>query len=115
MQGLGENFLHKSRRYKQMKEASATNKENKKGEQLEKEMFRDDFDEENSEDDERNSNIEINFNLSDLVVGDFVLVNYEEELFPGHVLKKDYGAATFTCIMYTPDEIVKRNIFRSRT
>ena len=50
-------------------------------------MFRDedpndDFDEGDSEDDEGNSNIEINLNLSDFVLGDLILVNYEDEPFP---------------------------------
>ena len=36
----------------------------------------------------------IKLNLSDLVVRDFVLVNYEEELFPGNVLTKDDEGTT---------------------
>ena len=75
-----------------------------------KEMFRyedlyDDFDEEDSEDDEDDgeddewySYIDIHLNFSDRVVGDFVLVNYEEELFSGKVRKKDDEGATITCM-----------------
>ena len=59
-----------------------------KGEQLEKEM-KEMFRVEDPDDDEGNSNIEINLNPSELVVGDFVLVNYEEDIFPEIVLKKD--------------------------
>ena len=71
-----------------------------------KEVFRDDEedsdddeedsddDEEDSEDNEGNSNIEIILNLSNLVV----LVNCEEELFPGKVLTKDDEGETITCM-----------------
>ena len=55
-------------------------------------------DNEEESDDEGNSNIEINLNFCDLVVGDFVLVNYEEERFPGNVLKIYDEGATITCM-----------------
>ena len=63
-------------------------------------MFRDqdpddDLDEEDSDDDEGNSNIEINLNFSNLVVGDFALVNYDE------VQKKyKYESITITCMQF---------------
>ena len=73
-----------------------------------------------SKDEERNNNIEINLNFSDIVVGHFVIVNYEEELFPCNVLKKYDEGATISCMqssgknrvvenVYTTDEIVKKS------
>ena len=36
--------------------------------------------------------------LNDLMVGDFVLVEYEGELFPGKIVKKMDDCATISCV-----------------